>query len=58
MPKTGHLFEHILTHYRGLFATLILLPVSALYSAYTSARNLKPLRKCVGFSEKSQEYLL
>ncbi len=40
MPKTGHLFEHILTHYRGLFATLVLLPVSALYNAYTTARNL------------------
>ena len=40
MTKTGHLFEHILTHYRGLFATLVLLPVSALYSAYTNARNM------------------
>jgi delta24-sterol reductase len=40
MTKTSHLFEHILTHYRGLFATLVLLPVSALYSVYTSARNL------------------
>ena len=39
MTKTSHLFEHILTHYRGLFATLVLLPVSALYSAYTGARN-------------------
>jgi hypothetical protein len=27
-------------NFRGLFATLVLLPVSALYSAYTSARNL------------------
>ena len=35
MSKTGHLFEHLLTHYRGLFATLVLLPASALYSAYT-----------------------
>ena len=40
MTKSSHLFEYILTHYRGLFATLVLLPVSALYSAYTSARNL------------------
>ena len=40
MIKSSHLFEYILTHYRGLFATLALLPVSALYSAYTSARNL------------------
>ena len=29
-----------LTHYRGLFTTLVLLPASALYSAYTSTRNL------------------
>ncbi|MEI6333018.1 MAG: FAD-binding protein [Methylococcaceae bacterium] len=40
MSKTNRLFEHILTHYRGLFATLFLLPVSALYSAYTTTRNL------------------
>ena len=40
MSKTSKVFEHILTHYRGLFATLFLLPVSALYSAYTTARNL------------------
>jgi len=40
MTKTCHLFEHILTHYRGLFATLVLLPVSVMYSVYTSARNL------------------
>ena len=40
MSKTSHLFEHLLTHYRGLFATLVLLPASALYSAYTSTRNL------------------
>ena len=39
MTKTSQLLEHILTHYRGLFATLVLLPVSALYSAYTGARN-------------------
>ncbi|MDD2659205.1 MAG: FAD-binding protein [Methylococcales bacterium] len=40
MTKSGQLAEHILTHYRGLFATLFLLPVSVLYSAYTSVRNL------------------
>ena len=40
MIKSSQLFEHILTHYRGLFATLFLLPASALYSAYSSARNL------------------
>ncbi|MDD5462710.1 MAG: FAD-binding protein [Methylococcales bacterium] len=40
MTKTSHLLEHILTHYRGLFATLVLLPVSAAYSAYTSLRNM------------------
>jgi Delta24-sterol reductase len=40
MTKTSHLFEHILTHYRGLFVTLVLLPVSVLYSAYTGVRNL------------------
>jgi len=40
MSKTSHLLEHILTYYRGLFATLILLPVSALYGAYTTVRNL------------------
>lgn len=40
MTKTSHLLEHILTHYRGLFATLVLLPVSAFYSAYSTARNL------------------
>ena len=40
MTKTSHLFEHILTHYHGLFAALVLLPVSALYSAYSTARNL------------------
>jgi len=31
--------EHVLTHYRGLFATLVLLPVSALYGAYVSVRD-------------------
>ena len=33
------LFEHILTHYRGIFATLFLLPVSAVYGAYADVRN-------------------
>ena len=40
MSKTSHLFEHILTHYRGIFATVILLPISTIYSAYTTLRNL------------------
>lgn len=39
MPKTNSLFEHILTHHRGLFATVFLLPISALYSVYNSLRN-------------------
>jgi delta24-sterol reductase len=33
------LIEHILTHYRGLFAVVVLLPISALYSAYVTIRN-------------------
>lgn len=36
---TSRVVEHILTHYRGLFATLVLLPVSALYGAYVSVRD-------------------
>jgi delta24-sterol reductase len=39
MTKIGSLFEHILTHYRGLFATFFLLPISAAYGAYAGARN-------------------
>ena len=39
MIKAGPLFEHILTHYRGLFATVFLLPISAIYSAYNTLRN-------------------
>ncbi len=39
MTKLERLFEHILTHYRGIFATLFLLPVSAAYGAYASIRN-------------------
>lgn len=45
MTKAGQLFEHILTHYRGLFATLVLLPVSALYSVYTGTRNFIVFRR-------------
>ncbi|RYU62350.1 FAD-binding oxidoreductase [Methylolobus aquaticus] len=37
-PNPG-LFEHILTHYRGLFAVLVLLPVSLVYGAYAALRN-------------------
>lgn len=36
---SGQLFEYILTHHRGLFATLILLPISCVYSAYVFVRN-------------------
>lgn len=39
MTKLEQLFEHVLTHHRGLFATLFLLPVSAIYGAYASIRN-------------------
>ncbi len=39
MTKPEQLFEHVLTHYRGIFATLFLLPVSAAYGAYASIRN-------------------
>ncbi|MGZ8189412.1 MAG: FAD-binding oxidoreductase [Methylosarcina sp.] len=39
MAKLEQLFEHILTHHRGLFATVFLLPVSAAYGAYASLRN-------------------
>lgn len=35
----GSLFEYILTHHRGLFATLVLLPVSCAYGAYVFLRN-------------------
>lgn len=34
----GNLFEHLLTHYRGLFAVLVLLPLSVLYSGYAGLR--------------------
>jgi delta24-sterol reductase len=37
--RSGRLFEHILTHYRGLFAVLILLPVSVVYSAAIALRH-------------------
>lgn len=33
------LFEHILTHYRGVFATLFLLPISIIYGGYVNLRN-------------------
>ena len=33
------IFEHLLTRYRGLFATAVLLPVSAIYAAYLGIRN-------------------
>lgn len=39
MIKTDQLFEHLLTHYRGLFATLFLLPASVAYGAWLDLRN-------------------
>ncbi|MGJ0484180.1 MAG: FAD-binding oxidoreductase [Methylomicrobium sp.] len=39
MEKLDQLFEHLLTHYRGIFATLFLLPVSVVYGAYSRLRN-------------------
>lgn len=39
MIKLDQLFEHVLTHYRGIFATVFLLPVSAVYGAYAGIRN-------------------
>jgi len=39
MTKTGQLFEYILTHHRGLFATVFLLPVSVVYGACSAVRN-------------------
>lgn len=37
--KSGQLFEYILTHHRGLFATLVLLPISYFYSTFVYIRN-------------------
>ncbi len=39
MTKLEQVFEHILTHYRGIFATLFLLPISAGYGAFDTIRN-------------------
>jgi len=39
MTALEKLFEHLLTHYRGIFATLFLLPVSAVHGAYSSVRH-------------------
>jgi delta24-sterol reductase len=39
MTKLELLFEHVLTHYCGIFATIFLLPVSAVYGAYAGIRN-------------------
>lgn len=39
MTRIEQFFEYLLTHYRGIFATVFLLPVSALYGAYASLRN-------------------
>lgn len=37
--NASQLFEHILTHYRGLFAVIVLLPISSIYTAYVALRN-------------------
>ncbi len=37
--KPTGIVEYLLTHYRGLFATIFLLPISAVYSCYNSIRN-------------------
>jgi len=39
------LFEHLLTHYRGLFAVLVLLPVSLAYGVYADLRNRMVFRR-------------
>ncbi|NOT10334.1 MAG: FAD-binding oxidoreductase [Methylococcaceae bacterium] len=39
MTKHEQLLEYLLTHYRGLFATVFLLPVSLAYGAYANIRN-------------------
>lgn len=36
--RSKNLLEHILTHHRGLFATVFLLPISAVYGAIESIR--------------------
>ena len=37
--KSGQFFEYLLTHHRGLFATVVLLPISCAYSAFVFIRN-------------------
>ena len=37
--SSGQLFEYILTHHRGLFATVFLLPISCLYTGFVYLRN-------------------
>lgn len=37
--KQAGLFEYILTNYRGVFATIFLLPISVAYNVYLSLRN-------------------
>ncbi|MGR9086980.1 MAG: FAD-binding oxidoreductase [Gammaproteobacteria bacterium] len=39
MTRLEQLFEHILTHHRGVFATFFLLPVSACYGACAGIRD-------------------
>ena len=54
MTKAGQLFEYILTHYRGLFAILFLLPVSVLYSVYKWARNLIVFHRRIAHAKHEQ----
>ncbi|HYE37605.1 FAD-binding oxidoreductase [Methylocaldum sp.] len=37
--RSGQFFEYLLTHYRGLFAVIVLLPISCIYGAYVTIRN-------------------
>ena len=39
MTTAEKIFEHLLSQYRGIFATIFLLPVSAVYGAYAGVRN-------------------
>lgn len=43
--KPEQIFEHILTHYRGIFATVFLLPVSVIYGAYSDLRSWVAFRR-------------
>jgi delta24-sterol reductase len=45
MKQLGQIFEYLLTHHRGLFATVFLLPLSAAYGAYADLRNRIAFRR-------------